>query len=86
MKRPQQSLRPRDGAKLAGYWPVLGLVVGPGFELGVALVVLGVSVPAPPMPELLLDAPPDIPCEPPMLPDVPDVPDELGVASPPGVR
>ncbi len=31
------------------YCPVLGLVVGPGFELGVGLVVLGVSVPVPPM-------------------------------------
>ncbi len=31
------------------YCPVLGLVVGPGVELGVGLVVLGVSVPVPPM-------------------------------------
>lgn len=43
------------------YWPVLGLVVGPGVVLGVGLVVLGVSVPVPPMPL------PPIP-----LPEVPD--------------
>lgn len=30
---------------------MLGLVVGPGFVLGVGLVVAGVSVPAPPMPD-----------------------------------
>lgn len=49
----------------AAYWPVLGLVLGPGEVLGVGLVVLGVSVPMPPaaespevspdMPELLSD-------------------------------
>ncbi len=60
------------------YWPVLGLVDGPGLELGVGLVVLGVSVPVPPMLEPLLDAPPDELGEL-MLPDVPDVP-ELPVA------
>ena len=84
--RPQHRLRPAGDAGCCAYWPVLGLVVGPGLELGVELVVLGVSVPVPPMPELLLDAPPDVPCEPLMLPEVPEVPDELGVASPPGVR
>lgn len=36
---------------MGAYWPVLGLVVGPGFVLGVGLVVAGVSVPAPPMPD-----------------------------------
>lgn len=35
---------PMSGA----YWPVLGLVLGPGEVLGVGLVVLGVSVPMPP--------------------------------------
>ena len=59
------------------YWPVLGLVDGPGLVLGVGLVVLGVSVPVPPMLEPLLEAPPDELGEL-MLPDVPDVPEELG--------
>ena len=36
---------------------MLGLVVGPGEELGVGLVVLGVSVPLPPMPLLPMDDP-----------------------------
>lgn len=34
----------------AVYWPVLGLVVGLGVVAGVGLVVIGVSVPVPPMP------------------------------------
>ncbi len=59
------------------YWPVLGLVDGPGLELGVGLVVLGVSVPVPPMLEPLLDAPPEEPGEL-MLPDVPEVPEASG--------
>ena len=84
-KRPQQRLRPDDIASLVYYWPVLGLVDGPGVELGVGLVVLGVSVPVPPMLEPLFDAPPDVPWEP-MLPEVPEVPDELGEVAPPGVR
>ena len=62
---------------------MLGLVDGPGLELGVGLVVLGVSVP--PMLEPLFDAPPEVLGEP-MLPEVPDVPDEPGAAAPPGVR
>ena len=68
---------------------MLGLVLGPGWVLGVGLVVLGVSVPMPPalLPEL--DAPPevsdDVPDEdvPPEVPEdvpddeaPPDVPDE----------
>ncbi len=65
------------------YWPVLGLVDGPGFVPGVGLVVLGVSVPVPPMLEPLLDAPPELlgelmlPAVPevPEVPEVPDVPD-----------
>ncbi len=71
------------------YWPVLGLVDGPGFVLGVGLVVLGVSVPVPPMLEPLLDAPPDelgelmlpeVPDVPevPEVPELPEVPEELG--------
>ena len=40
----------QDVCAKAGYWPVLGLVVGPGVVLGVGLVVAGVSVPVPPMP------------------------------------
>lgn len=44
-----------------GYWPVLGLVPGPGVELGVGLVVLGVSVPMPPALLPDDDAPPDMP-------------------------
>lgn len=52
---------------------MLGLVVGPGVVLGVGLVVLGVSVPVPPMLEPLLDAPPGLPGER-MLPVPPDVP------------
>jgi hypothetical protein len=83
--RPQPWLRP-DDANSAVYWPVLGLVDGPGFVLGVGLVVLGVSVPVPPMLEPLLDAPPElleppdvpeVPAEPvaPVLPDVPEVPE-----------
>lgn len=64
---------------------MLGLVDGPGLELGVGLVVLGVSVPVPPMLEPLFDAPPEVLGEP-MLPEVPDVPDEPGAAAPPGVR
>ncbi len=43
------------------YWPVLGLVPGPGVELGVGLVVLGVSVPMPPALLPDDDAPPDMP-------------------------
>ncbi len=73
--RPQQSLRPRDNAKRGAYWPVLGLVVGPGFVIGVGLVVLGVSVPVPPMLEPPPDAPPALLGEL-MLPDVPEVPVE----------
>jgi len=63
------------------YWPVLGLVLGPGCVLGVGLVVLGVSVPMPPALEPELDAPPEV--SPGMpddeLPEVdapPEVPDE----------
>jgi hypothetical protein len=48
------------------YWPVLGLVVGPGCVPGVGLVVLGVSVPMPPALEPEVDAPPDMSDE---LPD-----------------
>lgn len=40
------------------YWPVLGLVLGPGEVLGVGLVVLGVSVPMPPA-----DEPLDVPLD-----------------------
>lgn len=43
---------------------MLGLVVGPGVVLGVGLVVLGVSVPVPPMPD------DDPPADPPMDPPV----------------
>ena len=56
---------------------MLGLVDGPGLVLGVGLVVLGVSVPVPPMLEPLLDVPPEELGEL-MLPDVPEVPEELG--------
>ncbi len=59
------------------YWPVLGLVPGPGCVLGVGLVVLGVSVPIPPALEPEVDAPPEVPDE--DVPDdeaPPDVPDE----------
>ncbi len=67
--------------EIAFYWPVLGLVVGPGCVLGVGLVVLGVSVPMPPALEPEVDAPPeDSPGMPEdELPDVdapPDVPEE----------
>lgn len=41
---------PTASALKAVYWPVLGLVVGPGVVPCVGLVVLGVSVPVPPMP------------------------------------
>ncbi len=71
---PQQTLRPLDDAKRGAYWPVLGLVAGPEFVIGVGLVVVGVSVPVPPMLEPLLDAPPELLGEP-MLPDVPEVPE-----------
>ncbi len=54
---------------------MLGLVAGPEFVIGVGLVVVGVSVPVPPMLEPLLDAPPELLGEP-MLPDVPEVPVE----------
>lgn len=58
---------PTSGA----YWPVLGLVLGPGEVLGVGLVVLGVSVPMPPAAE-----PPEL--SPGMSPEVPpDIPEEL---------
>ncbi len=40
---------------------MLGLVPGPGVELGVGLVVLGVSVPMPPALLPDDDAPPDMP-------------------------
>ena len=33
------------------YWPVPGLVAGPGAVLGVGLVVPGLSAPVPPIPE-----------------------------------
>ena len=56
------------------YWPVLGLVLGPGAVLGVGLVVLGVSVPMPPAGE-----PEDVPDEAP-LDESEGMPDEL----PPG--
>ncbi len=70
------------------YWPVLGLVPGPGEVLGVGLVVLGVSVPMPPSgepevpdEELPDEAPPDMSV---LLPD--DVPDdELPLELPPEV-
>ena len=67
--------------EMAFYWPVLGLVVGPGCVPGVGLVVLGVSVPMPPALEPEVDAPPeDSPGMPEdELPDVdapPDVPEE----------
>jgi hypothetical protein len=53
------------------YWPVLGLVPGPGVELGVGLVVLGVSVPVPPALLPPDDVPPDMPEgePPPLVPD-----------------
>ena len=55
----------------ADYWPVLGLVVGPGVVLGVGLVVVGVSVPVPPMPLLPMPLP-EVPEEdsPPLEPPV----------------
>ncbi len=61
---------------------MLGLVDGPGLVLGVGLVVLGVSVPVPPMlappSELLLDAPPEV------LPGIPlEVPLEVPPDMPP---
>ncbi len=61
------------------YWPVLGLVLGPGEVLGVGLVVLGVSVPMPPADEPE-DDPPDMSFDPPV-----DVPDELPDDVPPDV-
>lgn len=45
--------------RCAAYWPVLGLVLGPGEVLGVGLVVLGVSVPMPPADES--EGMPDVP-------------------------
>lgn len=63
---------------------MLGLVDGPGLELGVGLVVVGVSVPVPPMLEPLLDAPPEVPGEL-MLSDVPELPEEPGELMPPDV-
>ncbi len=43
------------------YWPVLGLVLGPGIVPGVGLVVLGVSVPMPPAAPPCAEPPPDMP-------------------------
>lgn len=55
---------------------MLGLVLGPGWVLGVGLVVLGVSVPMPPALEPEVEAPPDVSDEVPDV-DAPDVPDEV---------
>ena len=54
-------VRPRVPDQEAAYWPVLGLVPGPGVVLGVGLVVLGVSVPMPPALPPDDDSPPDMP-------------------------
>ena len=60
---------------------MLGLVVGPGELFGVGLVVLGVSVPVPPMLE------PPVPIEEPPCDsdDWPDVPLDLSLDVPPDV-
>lgn len=61
---------------------MLGLVEGPGLVPGVGLVVLGVSVPVPPMLDPLLDvpeAPPDMSDEL-ERPEVPVAPDVAGLS------
>ena len=65
------------------YWPVLGLVVGPGVVPGVGLVVLGVSVPVPPAaPELIPDELlPDVP--PPDVPPLGELPESEGMVEEP---
>lgn len=68
----------------AAYWPVLGLVLGPGEVLGVGLVVLGVSVPMPPAAssDMLPDPPDELPGDV-VLPDESEgMPDEPPVLDP----
>ena len=76
----RMSLTARRASKASAfkdvYWPVLGLVVGPGVVLGVGLVVLGVSVPVPPIPLPPIPLP-EVPEEDP-LPLVPPVEPPVG--------